>query len=149
MPEYRFMVVLGVDIGATKIATGRVNENAGVTGARTTPTKAAEGYAISLAQVWRAIEETLTPEVEGIGICAPRPPNTKNGHPPNLPGWRDVPLARLAREKLGLRTELENDGNAAALAEACYGAARGCASVFYAAIGTGIGSGIILDGRIY
>ena len=60
-----------------------------------------------------------------------------------------MPLARLAREKFGLRTELENDGNAAALAEACYGAARGCASVFYAAIGTGIGSGIILDGRIY
>jgi glucokinase len=152
MPEYRFMVVLGVDIGATKIATGRVNENAGVTGARTTPTKAAEGYAISLAQVWRAIEETLTPEVEAIGICAPGPLNPKTGivlNPPNLPGWRDVPLARLAREKFGLRTELENDGNAAALAEACYGAARGCASVFYAAIGTGIGSGIILDGRIY
>src|SRR5437867_11267984 len=98
MPEYRFMVVLGVDIGATNIATGRVNENAGVTGARTTPTKAAEGYAISLAQLWLAIEETLTPEVEAIGICAPCPLNPKIGivlNPPNPPGSHDVPFAYL------------------------------------------------------
>ena len=153
MPEYQpVMTVLGVDIGATKIAVGRVNERAEVAEPRTTPTRAADGFDVSLAQVWRAIEESLTPEVKAIGICAPGPLNPKTGlvlNPPNLPGWRDVPLAALAHERFGLPTRLENDCNAAGLAEARYGAARGCGSVFYAAIGTGIGSGIILDGKIY
>jgi glucokinase len=146
------MTVLGVDIGATKIATGRVNERAQITEPRTTPTRAAEGVDVSLAQVWRAIEGSLTSEVEAIGICAPGPLNPKTGvvvNPPNLPGWRDVPLAQMASEKFGLPARLENDCNAAGLAEARYGAARGYNSVFYAAIGTGIGSGIILDGKIY
>ena len=146
------MIVLGVDIGATKIAAGRVNERAEVVESRTTLTRAAEGFDISLAQVWRAIEESITPEVEAIGICAPGPLNPKTGvvvNPPNLPGWRDVPLADLARQRFGRPTRLENDCNAAGLAEARYGAGRGYASVFYSAIGTGIGSGIILDGKIY
>jgi glucokinase len=70
-------------------------------------------------------------------------------NPPNLPGWRDVPLAQLTRDRFGLPVTLENDCNAAALAEALYGAGAGYAHVFYAAIGTGIGSGIVLDGRIF
>src|SRR6266403_1198550 len=120
MPEYQpVMTVLGVDIGATKIAVGRVNERAEVAEPRTTPTRAADGFDVSLAQVWRAIEESLTPEVKAIGICAPGPLNPKTGlvlNPPNLPGWRDVPLAALAHERFGLPTRLENDCNAAGLA---------------------------------
>lgn len=146
------MTVLGVDIGGTKIATGRVNERAEVTGSRSTATRAAEGFDISLAQVWRSIEENLAPEVEAIGICAPGPLNPRTGvvlNPPNLPGWRNVPLASMAQEKFGVPVRLENDCNAAGLAEARYGAARGFSNVFYAAIGTGIGAGIILDGKIY
>jgi glucokinase len=153
MPEYQpLMTVLGVDIGGTKIAVGRVNERAEVADPRTTPTRAAEGVEVSLAQVWRAIEDGLTPEVKAIGICAPGPLNPKTGvvlNPPNLPGWRDLPLAALASEKFGLPARIENDCNAQGLAEAWYGAARGCSDVFYAAIGTGIGAGIILDGKIY
>lgn len=146
------MIVLGVDIGATKIATGRVDERAQVSGSRVTPTRASEGFDISMGQIRRAIAENLTPKVEAIGICAPGPLNPKTGvvlNPPNLPGWRDVPLADLIHEQFGLRTQVENDCNAAGLAEARYGAARGHGSVFYAAIGTGIGSGIILEGKIY
>ncbi len=146
------MTILGVDIGATKIATGLVRHNASVSDARITPTRALDGFDASIAQIWRAIEQSLCPEVECIGICAPGPLNPLTGvvlNPPNLPGWRDVPLAHLAQEKFGLPVRLENDCNAAGLAEARYGAARGCAHVFYAAIGTGIGCGIILDGKIY
>jgi glucokinase len=146
------MTVLGVDIGGTKIAAGLVNERAEVTNSRSISTRASDGFDVSIAQVWLAIEQSLTLEVDAIGICAPGPLNPKTGvvlNPPNLPGWRDVPLARLAQEKFGLPAALENDCNAAGLAEARYGAARGYDNVFYAAIGTGIGSGIILDGRIY
>lgn len=145
-------MVLGVDIGGTKIATGLVNDRAEVSFARSTATLANEGYSISIQQVWSAIEQSLTPEVAAIGICAPGPLNPKTGivlNPPNLMGWHDVPLAEMAWSKFGLPVRLENDCNAAGLAEARFGAAKGCSSVFYAAIGTGIGSGIILDGKIY
>ncbi len=145
-------MVLGVDIGGTKIATGVVNEHAEVSSARSVPTLANEGYGVSIRQVWRAIEQSITDDVEAIGICAPGPLNPKTGiilNPPNLLGWRDVPLEEMARSKFGVPVRLENDCNAAGLAEARFGAAKGCNSVFYAAIGTGIGSGIILDGKIY
>jgi len=144
--------ILGVDLGGTKIAAGVVNQRAEVTGLNVADTRASEGLYVSLAQLWSVIEETLTPEVQAIGICAPGPLDASAGvilNPPNLPGWRDIPLARLAAEKFALPVNLENDCNAAGLAEARYGAGRGYANVFYAAIGTGIGTGIILDGQIY
>jgi glucokinase len=145
-------MVLGVDIGGTKIATGVVNERAEVASARSFPTLANEGFDVSIRQVWKAIEESLTDGVTAIGICAPGPLNPKTGvvlNPPNLREWHNVPLAEMARERFKLPVRLENDCNAAGLAEARFGAAKGCNSVFYAAIGTGIGSGIILDGKIY
>jgi glucokinase len=144
--------VIGVDIGGTKIAAGRVNDRAGILESRTIPTRAGEGFAASIGQVWRAIDALLTPDVDAIGICAPGPLDPRTGmiiNPPNLPGWHDIPMVKMATEKLRLPVRLENDCNAAGLAEARLGAARGFGSVFYAAIGTGIGSGIILDGKIY
>jgi glucokinase len=146
------MTVLGVDVGGTKIAAGCVNADAAVAGFRSIPTLASRGYEASLGQVWRAVEAFLSPEVEAIGICAPGPLDPKTGvvlNPPNLPGWHDVPLAKLAEERFGLPVQVENDCNAAGLAEALYGAGRGHSHVFYAAIGTGIGSGIVLDGKIF
>jgi glucokinase len=95
---------------------------------------------------------SLTDDVTAIGICAPGPLNPKTGvvlNPPNLPGWRYIELRRLAEERFQLPVRVENDCNAAGLAEARFGAAKGSSNVFYAAIGTGIGSGIILDGKIY
>jgi glucokinase len=145
-------MVLGVDIGGTKIATGIVNPRAEVSRTRSVPTLANEGYDVSIRQVWGAIEESITGDVTAIGICAPGPLNPKTGvilNPPNLPGWRNVALQQMAQARFGLRVRVENDCNAAGLAEARFGAAKGCSSVFYAAIGTGIGSGIILDGKIY
>jgi glucokinase len=145
-------MVLGVDIGGTKIATGLVNEHAELCSRRSIPTLANEGFDVSIQQVWHAIEDSLTGEVVAIGICAPGPLNPKTGvilNPPNLPGWRNIPLREMAEEKFGLPVRVENDCNAAGLAEARFGAAQGSSSVFYAAIGTGIGSGIILDGKIY
>jgi len=144
--------VIGVDIGGTKIAAGRVNDRAEIFQSYTIPTRASEGFDVSIEQVWRAIEPLLSPEIEAIGICAPGPLDPRAGvivNPPNLPGWRDVPLVKVAQDRFGLPVRLENDCNAAGLAEARFGAARGFANVFYAAIGTGIGAGIILDGKIY
>jgi glucokinase len=89
---------------------------------------------------------------QSIGICAPGPLDPKTGvvlNPPNLPCWRDFPLAERIRAIYDVPVTVDNDANAAALAEARWGAARGFRYVFYATIGTGIGTGIVFDGRIY
>jgi glucokinase len=90
--------------------------------------------------------------ISGIGICAPGPLNPHTGvvvNPPNLPGWRNFPLASEISKVYGLPVRVDNDGNAAALAEALWGAGRGYRNVFCATIGTGIGTGIVFDRRIY
>ncbi len=146
------MPVLGIDVGGTKIAAGLVNERAEILASAVVPTRAGEGYAVSLGQLYAAIRACLRGEVSAIGICAPGPLNPKTGvvlNPPNLPGWRDVPLAELVAREFSRPCRVENDANAAGLAETRFGAARGCASVFYVTLSTGIGTGIILDGRIY
>jgi glucokinase len=146
------MLVLGVDIGGTKIAAGAVGDRACVVHVVTIPTLASEGFNVSLGQVYKAIGECLSADVGAIGICAPGPLNPKIGvilNPPNLPGWRNVPLADLVSERFGVPTRVENDANAAGLAEVRFGAARGFDSVLYVTLSTGIGAGIILNGKIY
>jgi glucokinase len=90
--------------------------------------------------------------VGGIGICAPGPLDPKTGviwNPPNLPCWRNFPLGESVQKRYAAPVKIDNDANAAALAETRWGAARGCRNVFYATIGTGIGTGIVFDGKIY
>lgn len=90
--------------------------------------------------------------MRGIGICSPGPLDPHAGiviNPPNLPCWRNFPLAPSLSQIYGVPVKLDNDANAAALAETLWGAGRGYRSVFYATIGTGIGTGIVFDGRVY
>jgi glucokinase len=122
---------------------------------------AATDAAAGLAAVTSAIDSVRAatnsnPEsgstISAIGICAPGPLDPRTGiviNPPNLPGWRNFPLADLIANAYRLPVRVDNDGNAAALAEALWGAGRGYRNVFCATIGTGIGTGIVFDGRIY
>jgi len=87
-----------------------------------------------------------------IGVCAPGPLDPRTGvvlNPPNVPCWRNFPLVAEIHRRYGVAAKLDNDANAAALAESLWGAGRGYANVFYTCIGTGIGTGIILDGKIF
>ena len=146
------MPVIGVDIGGTKIAAGIVTESAELSDCITVPARAAQGYDASMAQVRFAIQSVLRPGIRAIGIACPGPLNPRTGvviNPPNLPGWRDGPLAKNVEREYGLPCAVENDANAAALAEARFGAGRGLRSVFYATLGTGIGAGIVIDGKVY
>jgi glucokinase len=146
------MPVLGVDIGGTKIAAGVVDANAQVLESVVVPTRAAEGFAVSYAQLLSTIEATLRDDISAIGICAPGPLNPKTGaiiNPPNLPGWVNILLGEKISNTFHIRCRVENDANAAGLAEARFGAARGYSSVFYVTVGTGIGTGILFDGKIY
>jgi len=108
-----------------------------------------------LKAVVSAIGQVLNndPEgVQGIGICAPGPLDPKTGmilNPPNVPCWRNFPLAESLKKLYPVLVKVDNDANAAALAEARWGSARGYKNVFYATIGTGIGTGIVLGGKIF
>ncbi len=148
---------IGIDIGGTKIAGGLVDCRGRLGDAVTAPTLAEKGRDCSLGQVFRVIERLIRraggpQRVRGIGICAPGPLDTRAGvvvNPPNLQGWRNVPLAAMVAERFGLPAMVENDANAAALAEVLIGAAAGCSNIFYVTVSTGIGTGIIIDGKIY
>jgi glucokinase len=151
---------IGVDVGGTKVAAGLVNSTGEITHRTRVPMVAADAAA-GLAAVTSAIDSVRAatnpnPEsralISGIGICAPGPLDPRTGiviNPPNLPGWRNFPLADMVSKAYRLPVRVDNDGNAAALAEALWGAGSRYRNVFCATIGTGIGTGIVFDGRIY
>jgi predicted NBD/HSP70 family sugar kinase len=91
-------------------------------------------------------------ELEGIGISCGGPLSSKRGmilSPPNLPGWDNIPVVKMAEERFGKRTLLQNDANACAMAEWKFGAGMGYSNVIFLTFGTGMGAGLILDGRLY
>src|SRR5271168_1675629 len=146
--------ILGVDIGGTKVAVGLVDRGGNILTQGRKPMVANGTAEAGLAAVTSAIDSMMSPGggIRSIGICAPGPLDPKTGvvlNPPNLPCWRNFPLAGKIADKYHLPVKVDNDANAAALAETRWGAARGFRYVFYATIGTGIGTGIVLDGRIY
>jgi glucokinase len=147
--------ILGVDIGGTKVAVGIVDHDGKILTQGRKPMVAngtAEAAMQAVVGAIDAVASAAPSGIQSIGICAPGPLDPKTGvvlNPPNLPCWRNFPLAERVRSRYRVPVKVDNDANAAALAETRWGAARGFRYVFYATIGTGIGSGIVLDGRIY
>lgn len=155
MNQTREKPILGVDIGGTKVAVGIVDRDGKIL-RQTRQPMAAHGTAeAGFDAVLAAIDSMISgklDDVAGIGICAPGPLDPKFGvvlNPPNVPCWRNFPLAEKIAGKYRVPVKIDNDANAAALAETRWGAARGFRYVFYATIGTGIGTGIVFDGSIY
>ena len=149
---------LGVDVGGTKVAAGLVTSRGEILSKVRVPMKSREDAAAGLRSVEEAIDAALSAEparkasIAGIGIVTPGPVDPLHGivvNPGNLPCWRNYPLVAEIKKSRGLPTILDNDANAAALAEARWGAGAGYPSVFYVTIGTGIGTGLVLDGSIY
>lgn len=93
-----------------------------------------------------------TQELDGIGISCGGPLNEKTGvvvAPPNLPGWINIPLVEMTKARFGRKTMMINDANAGAVAEWRFGAGRGFNSLLFLTFGTGMGAGLILDGKLY
>jgi glucokinase len=158
MTETYSDLIVGVDIGGTKVAAGLVDRNGEIKLQTRTPMAANGEAGDGLAAVVSAInllfdrDPEARPLIRGIGICAPGPLDPTTGvviNPPNLPCWRNFPLAAEVARIYRVPVKVENDANAAALAEAYWGAGRGYRHIFYAGLGTGIGTGIVFDGRIY
>jgi len=151
-------LVVGVDVGGTKVAAGLVDHKGAIKAQIRTPMVVNGEASDGLSAVISAIDLVLSsdsqarPRIHGIGICSPGPLDPKTGvvlNPPNVPCWRNFPLAAEVEEIYHVTVKVENDANAAALAEAHWGAGRGYRHIFYTCIGTGIGTGIVFDGRIY
>jgi glucokinase len=152
--------VLGIDIGGTNLVVGSVAEDGSAVHALgSEPTHAEAGQSdvldrlIALAQ--RTIEQTRRElpgaEILGVGVGAPGPLDTKSGIvllTPNL-GWVNLPLRQIIHDRLGLTAALDNDANCAVLGEWWMGAARGTRNAIGITIGTGIGGGIIIDGKLF
>jgi glucokinase len=149
-------LVLGVDIGGTKVAVGLVDHAGNIVAQSRGPMvahgTAEDGLKAVVDAIDSLISSTDRTHIHSIGICAPGPLDPRSGvvvNPPNLPCWRDFPLCAEISKVFKVPVKVDNDANAAALAETRWGAARGYKYVFYATVGTGIGTGIVFDGRIY
>lgn len=143
-----------VDIGGTKIAVGIVDD-AGTVLARAQTPSDGHNYSNGLEAIVRMLQETSSragTTVMGIGIGATGPVDPIRGEFGDvdfLPGWRGKNLVRDLGQHFSVRAAMENDGDAAALAEAAWGAGKNRTRLIYVTVGTGIGGGIILDGKLY
>jgi len=149
MPE---AMTIGVDIGGTKVAAGLVNSTGETSHKTRAPMVATGDAATGFAAVKAAVDAVFSGAVTGIGLCSPGPLDPKTGvvlNPPNVPCWRNYPLAAEVERVFGVPARVDNDANAAGLAEALWGAGVGYTNVFYATLGTGIGTGIVIDRKIY
>jgi len=150
--------VLAIDLGGTKISTALVDSSGRIVAQDYRKTEAGGGPDEVIERMVDALRDVMeeagasSDRVAAIGVGSPGPLNVHTGlvlSPPNLPGWDRIPLRRRIREALGLRVYLDNDANAAALGEHRFGAGRGTAHMVYVTVSTGIGGGLILDGRLY
>ena len=142
--------VIGIDIGGTKCAVCR----AAVTGAIEAETRfPTAGPAATLERVFAEVEQLLRPgENPVFGISCGGPLDAAAGlilSPPNLPGWDRVAITRELSARFGGRAYLMNDANAGALAEWRFGAGRGTRNLVFLTHGTGLGGGLIIEGRLY
>ena len=143
-----------VDIGGTKIAVGIVDDKGKVLARAQTPTDG-HSYAKGLDAIARMLRETsaeVGATVTGIGIGATGPVDPIRGEFGDvdfLPGWRSKNLVGDLQQSFAVRVAMENDGDAAALAEAGWGAGRSRTRLIYVTVGTGIGGGIMVDGKLY
>jgi glucokinase len=154
--------IIGVDLGGTNIVVGTVAEDGSALHgllSQPTPVEAGPGAVVAvIADMVRAsLAQTRTAlgpgngEISGVGIGSPGPLDTRRGvvlMTPNL-GWRDMPLREAVSQAVDLPATLDNDANCATLGEWWRGAARGGRIVVGITIGTGIGGGIVIDGRIF
>ena len=143
------MSIVGIDIGGTKCAVAGTDAAGNLQGQRRFATRSLEQTLADLLAAVAALEPGPNPL---MGVSCGGPLDSRAGtilSPPNLPGWDNVPIAQVLTERFGGRAFLMNDACAGALAEWHFGAARGCRNVVFLTHGTGLGAGLILDGRLY
>jgi glucokinase len=158
LPEDRDDLILGIDLGGSKILAAVVDPQGTMVSSYESVTPATKGREAIIQCIVDsargAVEQAhiAMSQISAVGVGAAGISNPEAGilfTSPNLPGLREVLLADIIQERLGKKTFIINDANAAALGEFYYGAARDARNFIYITISTGIGGGIVIDGEIY
>ncbi|MFC7786808.1 ROK family protein [Rossellomorea sp. GCM10028870] len=144
---------IGVDLGGTNIRAALLDEKGTILRDVREKTEAHVGPVRIIAKLISLVERVKGEEqVKGIGIGCPGPLDAKMGtilSPPNLPGWDRISLASIVEEHFQLPVKVDNDANVAAVAEALLGAGAGCESVYYLTVSTGVGGGLVINGKVF
>ena len=147
---------IGIDIGGTKCAIVVGDKDFNIYRKVQFETKTERGYSAILDEFHKHIQTLFIDfskeKLKRIGISCGGPLDSKKGmiySPPNLPGWDNVPIVEIFSKKYGVPAAVQNDANACALAEWLMGAGKGTNNMIFLTFGTGMGSGLILNGRLY
>ena len=152
------MVLIGVDIGGTKCAVTigiPKNDDIEILDKISFPTTDVEN---TISDIKGEIKHILSRnqlsnnDIKAIGISCGGPLDSVTGvimSPPNLPGWDNIPIVRILSEEFGVPAAVHNDANACALAEWKFGAGKGTRNMVFMTFGTGLGAGLVLDGKLY
>ncbi len=144
--------IIGVDVGGTLLRAARYDLDWNILQREEQATLAAQGLQAVLGRLYDTIERVLPDDrsdVLGIGVACPGPLDAHTGliiETPNLP-FRNTPLRKLLEERLGVTTYVSNDADLAGLAEYTRGAGRGARTMIYMTISTGVGGGVVVDGK--
>lgn len=150
-------LAIGIDIGGTKTAIGIVNKEGDVLCKRIIPTDQSVSPDVMVDRISESVQGLMkqlnvnTNDIKGVGVGAPGPIDTTRGEivcPPNLPRWKGYKVVEQLSQVLNLDVKLENDASLAGLAEFKVGAAKNARDFLYVTISTGIGAGIIMDGKL-
>ena len=150
--------LLGVDVGGTKCAIIYGIDNDGVLEIADKVRFDTTDAQSTIANILRELKEMCarhgldSSNTKGVGISCGGPLDSRRGvvmSPPNLPGWDNIPIVQMVQDACGIPAALQNDANACALAEWKYGAGRGTRNMVFLTFGTGLGAGLVLDGKLY
>ena len=148
---------IGIDVGGTNIKIALVNEDGQILYSNSIPTHAEMGYEYTVNSMKEAIKVLLketnleAKNIEGLGFGFPGQIDCLNGIvrlAPNIPGWVNVPIASIMEKEFGIPTRVDNDVRTATLGELNYGAGVGCQNLVCITVGTGIGSGLVINGKL-
>jgi glucokinase len=149
---------LGIDVGGSSIKAGVLTDDGEVLAKRHAPSALSKGLEAGLANLELVVREIVSEagvawdDIRGVGVAAPGTMDIPAGvvfHPFNLPGWENLPLRQIVSDRLRKPAVLQNDANAAALGESWLGAARNAKSLMFWTLGTGVGGGIVLNGKVW
>ncbi len=148
---------IGIDVGGTNVKIALVSDDGKIIYSNSIPTRAEMGYEYTINSMKEAIKDLLketklqASDIEGMGFGFPGQIDCQNGIvrlAPNIPGWVNVPIAKIMEEEFSIPTRVDNDVRTAALGELNYGAGVGCQNLVCITVGTGIGSGLVINGKL-
>lgn len=147
--------IIGLDIGGTKTAVVAGDRRGNILRREQFPSDPGRGFDDMFSRIAGCMERVaggMRSQPHAVSVSVGGPLDVLKGvvlSPPNLPGWTRIPLKELLGGRFASPVYVEHDGNAGALAEWYFGAGKGCRSIVFMTMGTGVGAGLILDGRLY